>query len=138
MLGFSLKIEDQIKDEDWFGVFLRAGNMGPQYGSCLVYMRKNGSLEIATYPGPNIVKSTQLNQGNISCDKTLTIEIEGGVIKATIDNINLEYSRLNIQPVGYIILGCNQTRAHFSSTQINGCDTLESCDGFYINDYKSG
>jgi len=126
----TFKIEDQIKDEDWFGVFLRAGNMGPQYGSCLVYMRKNGSLEIATYPGPNIVKSTQLNQGNISCDKTLTIEIEGGVIKASIDDINLEYSRLNIQPVGYIIFGCYQTRVKFTKTQIVCRDTIEVFDMF--------
>jgi len=126
----TIKIEDQIKDQDWFGVFLRAGDMGPLYGSCLVYIRKNGNIEIATYPGPNIVRSAQLRPGNMSGDKTLTIEIEGGMIKASIDDINLKYSRLNIQPRGYVIFGCYQTRAKFSNVQIVCRDTIEAFDMF--------
>lgn len=126
----TFRIEDQINDEDWFGVFLRVGNMGFQYESCLVYVRKNGNIEIATYPGPNIISSAPSSQRNMSGDKTLTIEIEGSAIKASIDNINLEYNRLNIQHLGYVLFGCYQTRSQFSNTQIVCHDTIETFDKF--------
>lgn len=104
--------------------------MGFQYESCLVYVRKNGNIEIATYPGPNIISSAPSSQRNMSGDKTLTIEIEGSAIKASIDNINLEYNRLNIQHLGYVLFGCYQTRSQFSNTQIVCHDTIETFDKF--------
>ncbi len=126
----TFKIIDQKEDNGWFGVYFRVGNMGPLYGSCLVYIRKNGMIEIATYPGQNVVKKVQLYKKSLLDDKILTVELEGDLIRASIENIKLEYSPLDIQSRGSVMFACWNSNAKFWNAQIVCRDTIETFDMF--------
>ncbi len=51
------------RPDDWFGIYFRAGD-DPFLGSHLSYVRQNGMIEIAVYPGPRVIaKSRGLYNG---------------------------------------------------------------------------
>jgi len=64
--------------DDWFGVYFRAG-VSPFMGSHLVYVRQNGLLEIAVYPGPHILKTLETGQP-ISGRQELTVQFENNYL----------------------------------------------------------
>lgn len=121
------KIIDERDEQDWFGVYLRAGSMGFLYGSILVYVRKNGKLEIATYPGPKIIGTTSLPDKCIG-NRTLIIELEGDHIRANIDETELKCSGLNIQSRGEVKFASWFCNADFWDAQIVCRDTIETFD----------
>jgi hypothetical protein len=129
----TFNILDQIAEQDWFGVYLRVGSMGFLYGSILVYVRKNGKLEIATYPGTRIVKEAT-SPNALDGHKTLIIELEGDYIRANIDDINLDYSGLNVQSSGAIIFACHNSNTEYWDVQMVCRDTIETFDKLGIGD----
>jgi len=120
-------IIDERYEHDWFGIYLRAGSMGFLYGSILVYIRKNGGFEIATYPGPKIIRKTNLG-GKCIGNKTLIVELEGDRIRASIDNIELQCSGIDIQSPGEVKFASWLCNADFWDTQIVCRDTIETFD----------
>ena len=125
----TFKITDQVDDTDWFGVYLRVGDMGCANGSILVYVRKSGELEIATYPGPKRLKFLPATNKCIG-HKTLTIELEGDYIKAEIESSILELRNLNIQYPGSVQFASFRSNSEFWDTQIVCRDTIEAFDRF--------
>ncbi len=125
----TFKIIDQSDKGDWFGVYLRAASMGFIYGSILVYVRKIGKLEIATYPGIKIIGKTDLGEECIG-DKKLIIELEGDHIRANIDNTELKCSGLDIQSPGEVKFASWLCNADFWDTQMVCRDTIETFDRF--------
>ena len=123
----TFEIMDQREDIDWFGVYLRVGSMGFPYGSILTYVRKNGALEIAAYPGVRLLGAQRLPSGATGA-KTLVIELEGDRIKASIDGIDLECAGLDIQSPGEVKFASWFTNTKFWNTQIVCRDTIETFD----------
>jgi len=125
---------EEEADKGWFGVFLRVGAMGPFLGSCVVYVRGDGSLEIATFPEPKPVGPERLRRQERLNDKglTLIIQLEGNSVRASIEDedIHLEHSRLDIQSRGSVMFGCWNSNAEFWNTQIVCRDTIGTFDMF--------
>lgn len=132
--NFSDYSEEDKADTGWFGVFLRVGAMGPFLGSCVVYMRGDGRLEIATFPEPKPVGPERLRGQERLNDKELTliIQLEGNSVRASIEDedIHLEDSRLDIQSRGSVMFGCWNSNAEFWNTQIVCRDTIGTFDMF--------
>jgi hypothetical protein len=126
----SFQFVDQLTDVDWFGIFLRVGSMGVTFDSILVYVRKSGDIEIATFPGAVILKKTSL-QDKLNGPKTLIVELEGDSITANIDNVHLEYRGLDIQSRGLVKLATYRSNAEFSNLEIVCHDTIEDFDRIF-------
>ena len=126
----TFEITDQREVNDWFGVYLRVGSMGLQYGSILTYVRKNGAFEIAAYPGVRLMGPPQRLPSEITGPKTLVIELEGDRIKASIEGTDLECAGLDIQSPGEIQFATWLANAKFWNTQIVCRDTIETFDKF--------
>lgn len=126
--------EEYKADKGWFGVFLRVGDMGPFLGSCVVYVRGDGSLEISTFPERKLVGPKRLRNIRRLNDEALTliIQLEGNSVRASIENedIHLEHSRLDIQSRGSVMFGCWNSNAEFWNTQIVCRDTIATFDIF--------
>jgi len=122
------------EDKGWFGVFLRVCPMGPFLGSCVVYVRGDGNLEISTFPEHKLVGPERLCNKKRLNDKELTliIQLEGNSVKASIadENIHLEHSRLDIQSRGSVMFGCWNSNAEFWDTQIVCRDAIGAFDIF--------
>ena len=122
--------EEDEADKGWFGVFLRVGAMGPFLGSCVVYVRGDGSLEISTFPEQKLVGPKRLR--NHDKELTLIIQLESNSIRASIEGEDtpLEHSRLDIQSRGAVMFGCWKSNAEFWDTQIVCRDTIATFDIF--------
>jgi len=122
---------DQGDADDWFGIHIRVGSMGFIYSSILAYVRKNGKVEIAIYPGTRIVKEAQLPTELLGL-KTLIIEIEGDFIRVDIDNVRLDYKGLDIQSSGSVIFASHRSNTKYGNVQIVCRDTIETFDKFSL------
>jgi hypothetical protein len=120
-------LTDQLTDDDWFGIYLRVGDLGINYGSILLYIRKNGSMEIVTYPLAKVLKTTNLEH-RLSEAKTLLVEIEGDSINANLGDVNLQHTGLQIQSPGFIKLATYRSNAEYWNLQIVCHDTIEAFD----------
>lgn len=125
----TFKMLDQREHTDWFGVYLRSEVI--PLGSILVYVRKNGNLEIKTYP----INSKWQIIGRAECGtcngpKKLTIELEGDYIKASVNGMKepLEREGLNIQTPGEVKFASLLCNTEFWDTKIVCRDTIETFD----------
>jgi len=62
-------------------------------GGYLVYVRQNGLLEVAAYPGPQVLQAVSTGQ-SISGRQILTIEFENDYLEARLGATQLNYPRL--------------------------------------------
>lgn len=114
--------------EDWFGIYLRS-SPSPQIRSCLVYVRKNGSVELVTYPhfyrDPTPMILGRLPD-EINSEKVLLVEIEGNAIRASIDGLSMRpYEWLAIQDPGWLRLGCWRSDVRFGDVKVVCRDTID-------------
>ena len=109
-------------DADWFGVYLRVGT-NPFIDSHLVYVRKSGHLEIATYPGPKVIEILNLNR-IISGINELTIQIENDYIEANIDNVSIKSNKLSYQKAGRIFPAAYCSNVDVMNFEIINRDTI--------------
>ena len=82
---------------DWFGIYFRAGE-NSFLGSHLLYIRRNGKMEVAIYPGPHAftVKDTQA----IDTDKhELSLEFENNSLHARLAANEFQIDRLSHQTI---------------------------------------
>ncbi len=87
--------------EDWFGVFFRAG-ASPWMGSHLVYVRQNGAIEVAMYPGPLILEVYSTEQP-IKGKQTLLIQFENDQLDVQLGHFHLAPVKLVRQVVGRVL-----------------------------------
>lgn len=87
--------------EDWFGVFFRAGAW-PWMGSHLVYVRQNGAIEVAMYPGPLILEIYSTGQP-IKGKQTLLIQFENDQLDVQLGQFRLSSVKLVRQVVGRVL-----------------------------------
>ncbi len=118
----------QRSDEDWFGVYLRTSAVHPWFSSCLVYVRRNGMVEVATYPGTVVRAKEQLFGGRIESEARVLVEIEGDSVRATVGDGYVRLDGLENQDPGLVCLGAWQSRVECREVQIVRRDTIEFGD----------
>jgi hypothetical protein len=115
-------------DEDWFGVFLRSGQVNPWNGGYLVNVRKNGSLELTMMPTAAILATKQYAALEIDKECTLHVKIDGSNLVASLDDDftdYLEFGNLTIQSYGFVSLGCFRSKVFFKEFEAINRDTIE-------------
>ncbi len=85
---------------DWFGIYFRVG-VNLLMGGYLVYVRQNGQLEIAVYPGPRVLQVVNIGQ-SISGRQVLKIEFENDYLEAQIGSAQLRIANLSQQTIGHV------------------------------------
>ena len=114
----------QTKGEgDWFGIYFRAGT-SPLMGSNLVYVRKNGMIEIAVYPGPRIIEKFNINE-SIEGRQTLFVQFENNHLELQIGSHIFTSDKLSHQTVGRIWQASWQANVNVYSAKMICRDTIE-------------
>lgn len=101
----ALRVKFKFKragEEDWFGVFCRSSRPNPWTGGYLLYVRKNGWLELAGLP-VNLLKKRKHSPLKNDEEHILQFEIDGDDLVAYLDG-NLE-NQLSIKNLDYQSLG---------------------------------
>lgn len=108
---------------DWFGVFFRSGD-SPTLSSNLVYVRKNGMVEIAVFPGPHVIERLSSGQ-QISGKQVLEIEFENNQLELQMGPVHLQTERLSHQTTGRILPAVHDANANVHALQMICRDTIE-------------
>lgn len=109
--------------DDWFGIYFRKGTH-LLMGGYLVYVRQNGLLEIAVYPGPQILKAANTGQ-TISGRQTLTIEFENDYLEANLGTTQLTIDNLSQQTVGQVFPAAWFSDVNLYSFEMISRDTID-------------
>jgi len=122
-----VRVEFELLDtktpNDWFGIFFRAADP-PTLGSNLVYLRKNGMVEIAVFPGPRVVERLQSGQ-ETSGKHVLEIQFENNQLELQMGAVTLQTRRLFHQTTGRIFPAVWYANADVHALQIISRDTIE-------------
>lgn len=108
---------------DWFGIYFRVG-VNLLMGGYLVYVRQNGLLEIAVYPGPQVLQAVNIGQPT-SGRQVLTIEFENDYAEAQIGSVQLKISNLSQQTIGQIFPAAWNADVDLRSFEMICRDTID-------------
>jgi len=123
-IRLKFKFLDNLNVESWLGVYFRA-NREFLFGSYLLYIRKNSFVELAVYPGPNVMSRQKLNDLNVLDEEIeLVMEIENNELEVKIDKQNFKFSNLEKQNSGNIIIVTWECRAQFRDIELINRDTF--------------
>jgi hypothetical protein len=114
---------------DWFGIHFRYGSQNPwATPGYLLYVRKNGMLELAELPNVRLLKRRKYPALRLNQNHILEFTIDGSNLSAYLDNqLNkqLKIKDLNIQSPGNIALGCYRSEITVSKAETVCRDTIE-------------
>jgi nucleoside 2-deoxyribosyltransferase len=110
-------------DDDWFGVYFRAAD-NPFLGSHLVYVRRNGAIEIAVYPGPDVLKTLPAGPP-VSGPQDLTVQFENNYADVQMGSARLQTDQLSHQTVGSVLQAAWQADVKVYSAQMVCRDTID-------------
>jgi len=108
---------------DWFGIYVRF-NDNPFLSSYLIYVRQNGSVEIAAYPGVRIISRALLVPEGINGEKTLLVELDGNTARVTLDGLNLISDKLEVQNQGKVAIAAWQSEVSYRNVEVVCRDTI--------------
>jgi hypothetical protein len=108
--------------EDWFGIYFRVGS-SPFMGSHLMYVRQRGSVEIAVYPGPSVIKSVP-TEGMISGRQMLTLQFENNYLEVQLGDVRLETHGLSHQVAGRVLPAAWHADVNIYSLEMICRDTI--------------
>jgi hypothetical protein len=122
----SFELLSTDSDDDWFGVYFRAPTdpLMVFMGSHLVYVRRNGNIEIAVYPGPNILKTLPTERLN-SGTQDLTVEFENNHVDVQMGSAQLQTDQLFHQTVGSVFQAAWRADVRVRSVEMVCRDTIE-------------
>ena len=109
--------------DDWFGVYFRVGS-SPFMGSHLLYVRQNGVIEIAVYPGPNVLETLATGQ-SIFGRQELTIQFENDYLDVQMGDARLQTDKLSHQAVGRVLPAAWYADVDVHSAEMVCRDTIE-------------
>jgi hypothetical protein len=123
----AVKVEFEILNaktpEDWFGIYFRVG-VNLLMGGYLVYVRQNGLLEIAVYPGPQVLQAVNIGQP-ASGRQVLMIEFENDYAEAQIGSVKLKISNLSQQTIGHVFPAAWNADVDLHSFEMICRDTID-------------
>jgi len=113
------------RPDDWFGIYFRAG-ASPLLGSHLAYVRQNGMIEIAVYPGPRVIAKSRERYGQTIVGRhSLLIQFENNEVELQMGNIQLRTNKLSHQTAGQVLLAAYYADVDVHSAQMICRDTIE-------------
>jgi hypothetical protein len=115
------------RPDDWFGIYFRAG-ASQLLGSHLAYVRQNGMVEIAVYPGPRVIaKSRELYDRSqaITGKHSLLIQFENNELELQMGKIQLRTKKLSHQTAGRVWLAAYHADVDVYSAQLICRDTID-------------
>ena len=89
-----------------------------------MYVRQNGSLEIAVYPGPQVLQAIDVGQP-MSGRHILTIEFENECAEAQIGSVQLKISNLSQQTIGQVFPAAWNANVDLHSFEMVCRDTID-------------
>lgn len=119
----TFNILNTMSSDDWFGIYFRSGE-SPLLGSHLAYVRKNGSIEVARYPGPVIIDRFSLGR-TLSGRETLVLEFENNHIDIRLGRARFKSDRLSHQFAGKVAFAAWQSDVDIMAAEIICRDTIE-------------
>lgn len=108
---------------DWFGIFFRASD-SPTSGSHLVYMRKDGSVEVTDFPSLQRIEKWSIGQ-ELSGRQLLEIQFENDQIELRMEDKFLQTTELSRQTAGRVFPAVHDARADVHSMEAICRDTIE-------------
>lgn len=108
---------------DWFGIYFRAA-VFPPMSSYLLYVRKNGKIEIALYPGQHIIRVWETGQ-DVKGRQSLLLEFENNHLQLKMGNIERETDELWHQTPGRVFPAAWCADVDVHSVQMICRDTIE-------------
>jgi hypothetical protein len=110
--------------DDWFGIYFRVGvGSHPYLGSHLLFVRQNGKIEIAVYPGPNILRVRDTKR-SITGRQELIVEFENNHFHAQLGEADLQTEDLSLQTVGSMALGAWNADVDIDTAEVICRDTI--------------
>jgi hypothetical protein len=109
--------------DDWFGIYFRAAT-SPTMGSHLAYVRQNGNVEIAVYPGPRIIETFSTGRPIVG-RHSLIIQFENNQLELDMGDVNLRTDKLSHQTAGRIFQAAWFADVDVHSAQMICRDTIE-------------
>lgn len=109
--------------DDWFGVYFRAG-ASPFLGSHLVYVRQNGMIEVAVYPGPRIVETLSMGR-SLSGRNVLTAQFENDHLDVQMGPAQLLTDKLSHQVAGRVLMAAWYADVDLHSAEMISRDTID-------------
>ncbi len=111
------------KPRDWFGVYFRVGD-SPFLGSHLAYVRQDGRIEIAVYPGPRVIARESYGDRVVG-KHLLRIEFENNEAEVRFENVKLVTDKLSHQTAGHVLPAAYCSDVDLHSAQMICRDTIE-------------
>lgn len=109
--------------DDWFGIYFRAGT-NPMMGSHLVYVRQNGMIEIAVYPGPRVIETLSTGQ-TIVGRQSMLVEFENNQLNLQMGDERLQTDKLSHQIPGRVLQAAWYAEVDVHSVKMICRDTIE-------------
>lgn len=106
-----------LNPDNWFGIYFRAGEYTPILGSYLAYVRQDGAVEVAIYPGPRVFKQFSLRRP-ISRRETMLVEFENNYLAIRIGNTCFRTDELWVQNAGSIFFAAWQANVDLIAASI--------------------
>jgi hypothetical protein len=125
------KFLNTLKAVDWFGIYFRAAESNPLLGSQLVYVRKNGAVEVAIYPGPVIFEWFSLGRP-ISGTEIILIEFENNYLEIRIGKRCFKTKKLSVQNVGGVFFAAWQADVDLVAAEMICRDTIDFDDSAFL------
>jgi hypothetical protein len=121
------KFEAFQSPDDWFGVYFRFGHH-PFLRSLLVYVRQNGSVEIAEYPGVNVIaRGNAPSALAINKENTLLVELDGDTAKVGLDGLDIiSVDNLSVQSRGNVAIAAWQSEVLCQNVEVVCRDTINA------------
>lgn len=119
------EILEAESEDDWFGIYFRAG-LNPFAGSHLVYIRKNGNIEVAVYyPQFRVLTPKKSLPRPVTGRQSITVEFDNNYLKVQMDEVLLETPELTYEEVGDLLLATYHAKANVYSVEMICRDTIE-------------
>lgn len=110
-------------DTDWFGIFFRP-DADQLVGSYLVYVRENGMVEIAMYPGPRVIAKSA--NAIPKARHSVLVEFDNNEVNVQVDNIEVvAVQHLSRQTPGRVLLAAYCSEVEIHSAQMICRDTIQ-------------
>lgn len=113
-----------VDQSDWFGICFRVGGFTPWTGSHMVYVRRSGGIDLATYPGPQVQILSEAGP-SMEGEQELMIDFENDFLRVRIGGIDVESSSLTNQRAGRVVLVAHRSEVSVASAEMICRDTID-------------
>lgn len=127
IVTFSLSSTNGSDPKDWFGASIRYPSK-PWGGGYLIYVRRNGNLEIAQMPGIDVLQEKRYPALKPNQNHTLHFKVDGSNLVAWLDGNSknfIQVSDLINQSFGRVALACFNSKVKVKSIKTVCRDTID-------------